>query len=248
MRRALVVGLLLAAAAAGAAQPAADPPGLTAARFNAQLAVAYLKQNDVTTAREKIDKALAQYAHDSSVQLSAALVYERLQQPDKADRFFAEALRLDPHNPDMLNDYAVFQCRRGRYGDGQKLFEQAARSPTYATPEVAYTNAGVCARTAKDPARAEDYFRRALSSRPDFPDALLQLADLSFERGAALAARGLLDRYFRAAPATPEALYLGVRVERALGDADAAQRYSADLYKHFPDSEQARQLRGGGPS
>jgi len=245
--RQLPAGLLLFAALAASAGPSApsEPPMVTAARLNAQLAVAYLKQNDVVTAHEKIDKALTQNPNDAAVQMSAGLVYERLEQLDQADRHFAAALRLDPHNPDMVNNYAVFLCRRGHYDQGQKLFEQAARSPSYATPEVAYANAGVCARSAKNLPQAEALFRKALAARSDYPDALLQLADLSFERGAALAARGLLSRYFTVAASSPESLFLAVRIERSLGDAHAADRYRSQLQKEFPDSEQARQLRGG---
>lgn len=247
MIRWLVPLLVLVAASAVAAGPSApnEDPMITAARLNAQLAVAYLKQNDVATAQEKIDKALTQNAHDPGVQMSAGLVYERLQQFDMADRHFAEALRLEPHNPDMINNYAVFQCRRGHYAQGQKLFEEAARNPSYATPEVAYANAGVCARSAKNLARAEELFRKALAARSDYPDALLQLADLSFGRGAGLAARGLLDRYFTVASPTAEALYLAVRVERSLGDVQTADHYRAQLQKDFPESEQARLLRSG---
>jgi type IV pilus assembly protein PilF len=246
--RHLLAGVVLLVAATAAAAPSAppsEPPLVTAARLNAQLAVAYLKQNDVVTAKEKIEKALAQNPNDAAVQMSAGLVYERLEQPDQADRHFAAALKIDPQNPDMINNYAVFLCRRGHYDQGQKLFEQAARSPSYATPEVAYSNAGVCARSAKNLPQAEDLFRKALAVRSDYPDALLQLADLSFERGAALAARGLLDRYFNVASSTPESLFLAVRVEHSLGDAHAADRYRSQLQKEFPASEQARQLRNG---
>jgi len=246
MIRWLLPMLVLCSAGALAAPHApSEPPMVTAARLNAQLAVAYLKQNDVVTAKEKIDKALTQNAKDPAVQMSAGLVYERLEQADKADRFFAEALRLEPHDPDMINNYAVFQCRRGHFAKGQKLFEQAAHSPSYSTPEVAYANAGVCARSAKNLPQAEELFRKALAARPDYPDALLQLADLTFERGAGLASRGLLDRYFSVAAPTAEALFLAVKVERSLGDAQAADRYRSQLQKEFPDSEQARQLRSG---
>ena len=247
MSRVLFAALILLVVTGAVAAPHApnEAPMVTAARLNAQLAIAYLKENEIATAQEKIDKALTQNARDPAVQMSAGLVYERLQQLDKADRYFAEALRLEPRNPDMMNNYAVFLCRRGHFPQGQKLFEQAATNPSYATPEVAYANAGVCARSAKNLPRAEELFRKALSVRSDYPDALLQLADLSFERGAGLGARGLLDRYFNVATATPEALLLAVRVERELGDAQAADRYRAQLQKQFPDSEQARQLRSG---
>ncbi|HUO94619.1 MAG TPA: type IV pilus biogenesis/stability protein PilW [Steroidobacteraceae bacterium] len=246
MRRILFGAGLLVMAVAAVAQPHAptEKPMVTAARLNAQLAVAYLKENEIAAAQEKIDKALTQNPSDPGVQVSAGLVYERLEQPDKADHFFAEAVRLDPKNPDLLNNYAVFLCRRGRYDKGQKLFEQAASNPAYSTPEVAYANAGVCARSAKNLPRAEELFRKSLAARDNYPDALLQLADLTFGRGAGLAARGLLARYFAVAPASPEALMLAIKVERSLGDHPTADRYRQQLMESFPDSPQARQLRG----
>ena len=245
MRAHLVCALLVVTAAAVRAEPQApsEKPMVTAARLNAQLAVAYLQQGDIAVAQEKIDRALTQNPRDAAVQLSAALVYERLQQPARAAGFYAAAFKIQPHNPDLLNSYAVFECRSGHFAQGQKLFEQAARNAAYTTPEVAFANAGVCARSAGNLVRAEELFRKALDLRPDFPDALLQLADLSFTRGAGLPARGLLERYFQVAPPTPDALSLGLRIERALGDRGAAARYAGQLQHDFPDSEQARQLR-----
>jgi type IV pilus assembly protein PilF len=216
----------------------------TAALLNAQLAIAYLKQGDVGLAQKKIDKALTQNAHESLVQMGAALVYERLGQNDKADRYYATALKLDPQNSDMQNNYGGFLCRHGHPSEGQKLFEQAAKNPAYLTPEVAYTNAGVCALDAKDTARAEAFFRQAILMRADFPDALLQLADLSFAKGQGLAARALLERYFKGSKPTPETLLLAVRVERSLGDNSAAARYEMQLKHDFPDSSAARDLSG----
>ncbi len=233
----------LASALAGPSAPS-EAATVTAARVNAQLAIAYLKQNEIAVAREKIDKALLQNPKDASVQMSAGLVYERLQDVERADRHYATALKLEPGNPDVQNIYAVFQCRNGHPVQGQKAFEQAARNPAYSTPEVAYSNAGVCARGAGDLNGAEAFFRKALSLRPDFPDALLQLADLTYTKGGGLGARALLERYFRVAPATADALLLGVRIERALGDGETAGRYQNQLLKDFPDSEQARNLRG----
>ncbi len=239
---AVVLCLVTAAAGAGPNAPREDPM-VTAARLNAQLAVAYLKQNDIALAREKIEKALLQNPRDPSVQISAGLVYERLQDAVRADKHYAAALKLEPNDPDIQNNYAVFQCRAGHAAQGQKLFEQAAKNPAYATPEVAFANAGVCARTAGDLPRAEAFFRKALQLRPDFPDALLQLADVTYTHGGGLGARGLLERYFRVSPPTPDALLLGVRIERSLGDNEAATRYQSQLQRDFPDSEQARELR-----
>ncbi|HXQ31223.1 MAG TPA: type IV pilus biogenesis/stability protein PilW [Steroidobacteraceae bacterium] len=246
MKRLIVLVALVLAAASGLAaeKRAPDPdPKQTAARLNAQLAIAYLKQNDVAEARKKIEKALQENDKDPAVQSSAGLVYERLLEPDQADRHYSAALRLAPKDADMVNNYAVFQCRRGNWAKGQKLFEQAANSPSYATPEVAYANAGVCARSAGNLTRAEELFAKALSIRADYPDALLQMADLTLARGAGPLAHVYLQRYLVNGPAAPDALLLAVRVGRAIGDHAEESRYAAQLQHDFPDSAQARELR-----
>lgn len=249
MKRMLFVGVALAGAllawsgASVAVERAkAEDPKVTAARLNAQLGIAYLTENKIEPARERIERALVQNPRDPNVQTAAGLLYERLNDEKRADRAYSAAVRLAPKNPDMQNNYAVFQCRRGQHAKGQQLFEQAAKNPLYRTPAVAYANAGVCARGAKDLATAEKYFRQALQIEPTYPDALLQLADITFERGQGLQARAFLQRYFIAAPPTPDALSLGIRVERALGDVAAATDYETRLKRDFPRSEQARKL------
>lgn len=232
----------LAGAAHAQERAPSEDPDVTAARLNAQLGIEYLKANNVTAAQEKIERALQQNSREPAAHTAAALLYERLREPRKADSHYARALRLDSTNPEMQNNYAVFLCRNGEHARGKKLFEQAATNPRYRMPEVAYANAGVCARSAKDLVAAEKNFRQALAIRPTMPDALVQMADISFERGEALQARAFLQRYFQATPATPDALLLGVRIERALGDTAAANEYAARLQKSFPASEQARQL------
>ncbi len=239
------LALLMAFIAHAGPSAPSENKQVTAARLNAQLAIAYITQNDVVAAQEKIDKALSQNPHDGTVQTAAAHVYERLQQIEKADHHYAEALKMEPRNADFQNGYAVFLCRHGHYAEGQKMFEVAAKNPSYASPEIAYSNSGVCARSANDFPRAEEMFQAALRERADYPDALLQLADLTFTRGAMLDSRALLDRYFKSSEPTAEALLIGVRVERALGDKVAAARYAGQLRRDFPNSEQAQALRAG---
>ncbi len=238
---------ILAAATAGAdTRGRPDEDSLArAARLNTQLAVAYLKQNDVRSAREKIERALSQNPRDASVQSAAGLVFDRLQETDKADSHYSTALRLAPDDPDMQMNYAVFLCRHDKPDKGLKLFEHAARNPSYQTPEIAYTNAGVCMREAKNLPKAEELFRKALGIRADYPDALLHMTDISLQRDAALAARAFLDRYFAAWPATPESLLLGVRVAHRLNDRATEDKYSDKLEHDFADSEQTKQLRQG---
>lgn len=211
-----------------------------AASLNVQLGVAYLNRGDVAVAQEKLDRAMKEDPSNPAVHSGMALLYERLGKPAQADKEFREALRLAPRDPDTLNNYAVYLCRNGRTDEGVKLFLDAAQNALYATPAVAFTNAGVCLRTAKRYDQATTQFQRALAVRPNFAEAAFQLADTDFSLGQLKDARSLVDRYLASFDATPDLLLIGFRVAHAQGDRLAAERFSRRLRVDFPNTDQAR--------
>lgn len=226
-------------AAVGAEAQAA----VAAATANVQLGVGYLRQGNLAVAQQVLERAYAQNPKDPNVHTALGLLYERLAQPERADDHYGRAVKLAPQDPEVLNNYAVFLCRRGQAPRGEKMFLQAAANPLYRTPEVALTNAGVCARTAGRTAEAEQYLRRALALKPAFADALLPLAEISLAKGSAFSARAFLERLLAAAPPSAEALALGIRIETAAGDAAAVASYRARLEREFPQSAAAREAR-----
>ena len=121
----------------------------------------------------------------------------------------------------------------------------AVRNPLYTTPERTYVNAGVCARRAGDTAGAAEFFTSALKIRPDQPQALYQMADLAYARGNYGEAKGYLGRLTQVAPENAETLWLGVRVERRLGDRNSEASYALQLRNRFPNSAEARALIAG---
>jgi type IV pilus assembly protein PilF len=222
-----------------------------AARINARLGIEYMRDGNLAVAQEKIEKALEQNDRDAGVQMGAGLLYEQLRDPKKAEQHYRRALRLDPDNPQVQNALGAFLCRNGEAEKGEEMFLTAAVNPLYRTPEVAYTNAGVCARQNGHLQRAEEHLRRAVSSRTPYPEALLQMAGVSFERANYLQARAFLQRYLDAAAAGADVLMLGYQVERALGDTVAADAYARRVRTEFPESAEARRLEqessGGAP-
>jgi type IV pilus assembly protein PilF len=233
---------LVAAALACASPPAgADQKAdlRKAAEVNAQLALTYLKQGDLVAARDKIERALEQDPRTAQTQMAAGFVYDRLGQDRKAAEHFEQAVKLDRDNADVLNNAAVFQCRKGDRRKGEEYFLRAAQSPLYRTPDVAYSNAGRCARADGRAKDAEQYFRQSLAIRPDQPDVLLEMADLMYQAGSDLQARAFLQRYAAAGPATPESLWLGYQIETRLGDRGTAQEYAQRLRREFASSPQA---------
>jgi type IV pilus assembly protein PilF len=215
-----------------------------AAVYNTQLGIAYLNQGELALAKDKLDRAVTQDPSFPEAHSARAMLYERLGDNDKADDEFRTALRLAPSDPNVVNNYAVYLCQRGRTNEGVKRFEQAAKNALYRTPEAAYTNAGVCLRAAKRDEEARVQFIKALQVKPNFSDAVLQLSDLEFQHNNLVQARQLIDTYLGNFPATPDLLFLGVRVARAQKDAVAAQRYSRKLQLDFPGSDQTRALAG----
>jgi len=237
----LLMGLLLATAAP-AQQEASPDPQVEAARINARLAMEYMKREQLSVARDRIEKALKQNPRDLTVQLSAGLVYERLLDTKRAEKHFRMAVRADADSPEAQNALGAFLCRNKEFAKGEAMFLKAAGNPLYRTPEVAYTNAGVCARSAKAPERAEKYLRQALSVRSVYPETFLQLAGVLHDRGNHLQARAFIERFLAVAPATPDVLLLGHQIEMALNDRAAAAVFGERLRKEFPQSVQLRVL------
>jgi type IV pilus assembly protein PilF len=213
-----------------------------AAAINAELAITYMKQGNLEAARDKIERALKQNPRTADTQMAAGFIYDRLGQDSKAAGHYEQAVKLAKDNPDVLNNAAVYMCRKGDKKRGEQYFLQAAASPLYRTPEVAYVNAGQCARAAGRPKEAEQYFRQALAIRPSMPDPLLQLADLQHQSGNNMQARAFLQRYTAVQAPTAEVLWLGYRIETALDDEDAAQEYARRLKSDFAVSAETGML------
>jgi type IV pilus assembly protein PilF len=238
-------------AATGAVQAQSRANMEQAAEANTQLGLAYMRQGDLQGGRDKIEKALDQAPRNATVQTGAGFLYDRLGDDRRAEQHYTQAVKLSGDNPEMVNNLAVFLCRKGNKRKGEEYFLQAAANPMYRTPEVAHTNAGRCARADQRLDDADKHFRRALQLKPNFPDALWQLAELSLEAGRALQARGFLARYLEVSPESPATNWLGYRIETAMGDPQAASTYAMRLKGAYATSDETRDLlqleQGGRP-
>lgn len=213
-----------------------------AAEINLEIGIEHLRKGNLPQAKEKIDRALDQNPRNAKAQMAAGLLYDQLGETKKADSHFDRSLSLEPKNPDFANNYATFLCRNERYERGEKFALQAASNPLYSTPEVAFLNAGNCARQNKDLERAEQHFRKALSVQPRFAAALFSMAEIELEQQNYMGARAFLERYLAVSRTSPSTLWLGVRIERGLGNAAAANQYAQRLKNEFPSAAETRQL------
>lgn len=238
----VVVLAALAGCMSNGPKPFNAPEPERAAEINLEIGTDALRKGNLNQAKEKIDKAVEQDPRNSKVQITAGVLYERLGDTDKADSHFAKGLALDPENPEVQNNYGAFLCQRGKYERGEKLMLEAAGNPLYRTPEVAYLNAANCARNGGDMKGAEANLRKALAVRPKFGEALYQMADLQYKQTDYLSARGFLERYLEVGRSSPATLWLGVCIERGLGNAAAAKNYAERLKIEYPRAAQTKEL------
>lgn len=213
-----------------------------AARINTQLGVDYARQGRLDVAEEKLRRAIEQDPSYAGAHTALAYVLTQRGQTAEAEREYRRSVSLDPSDPGTHNNFGVLLCGQGKTAEADKEFMLAIRDRGYATPEAAWTNAGVCARKAGDLDRAEENFRQALKLNPEFPDALSEIATLAYNRKEWLRVRAFVQRYERIGKLPPELLLVAANTERRLGDANAAKQYEIKLLRDYPESDQATQL------
>ncbi len=234
--------LALAGCSSNKPQLMNTPQPERAAEINLEIGIDHLRKGNLAAAKDKIDRSLEQNPRDSKAQIAAGMLYDRLGETSKAEGHYARGLALDPKNPDVQNNYSAFLCQKGKFERGEKLALEAGDNPLYRTPEVAFLNAANCANNAGDLKRAEEHLRRALTVRPRFGEALFQMADLAYKQTDYLSARGFLERYMAVGRSNPATLWLGVRIERGLGNDAAAQNYAQRLKIEYPRAAQTQEL------
>ena len=208
----------------------------------ANMAAAYYQRGQM---EEALDRALQGVAEDKKnprVHYMLGIIYQRLGKTKEAQQQFAEAVRIEPANPDFLNAQGTILCVERKYGEAIAQFEKALANPLYQTPEVARMNAADCARRANRRAESERYMREALSANPNYAPALFAMAKLSFDRGAFPDARSYMARYSRVGQVTPGALLLASRIEARLGNKKTATDLANSLRTRFPDAPEVMQL------
>jgi len=217
------------------------------AKIHTELAAAYYQAGSMAVALEEVRIALEadpDYVQAYSVR---GLIRAQLKENAKAEEDFQRALRIAPKNPDVNNNYGWFLCETGQARQSIQYFLNAVKDPLYETPEVAYANAGKCALKAGDMDGAQEYLLQSLRlSKNSAPETRYQLANVFYLRGNLDESKIYLNEAVKAMDTpTPEALWLGVRLERKLGNKAGEGSYASQLRSRYPTSKEYQSfLRG----
>lgn len=215
------------------------------AKTHTELGILYLQSGNLAVAMEEarlavlIDPAYAP-GHDLM-----GLVHMVLNEIPQAKVSFERAIQLAPGDPVIANDYGWFLCQNGQAKESFKYFEAAYRNPLYKTPTRPLTNAGLCYLQIKEDKQAEDNFRRALMVDGSNVQAMFHLSSLAYKRGDFYNAKNILGELHRLSDPNAESLWLGLRIERKLGDRPAEASYAAQLRRKFSGTPEYQALQQG---
>lgn len=215
------------------------------ARIHTELAAQYYARASYAIALQELKESLESDSRYAPAYNMLGLVHGALREDDKADEAFRRAIELSSSYSEAHNNYGWFLCDRGKIDMALTQFEKALANPLYASPDKALANAGLCLLRANRVQQAEEYLQRALIRSPYQPVALYQMARLHFMQGRAVPARNNLLRLGEFGPLDAPALWLGVRVERKLGDQAAESSYAAQLRRRYPNSQETYWLSSG---
>lgn len=217
------------------------------AKIHTELGSMYFQAGDAGVALDELRIALSADASYFPAYSVRGLVYASLKEYGKAEDDFRRALDIAPNDPDVNNNYGWYLCETGKERQSIAYFLNALKSSLYETPDRAYTNAGTCALKAGDLDGAQNYLLKALQlSRDGAMAARLQLAKLFYRRGIFDESRIYLnDALKMMEPPTPEALWLGLRLERKQGNRAAEGGYASQLRGRYPTSSEYQEFLKG---
>jgi type IV pilus assembly protein PilF len=215
------------------------------AKAHTELGMRYLNDNRLNVA---LDEARVAIQSDSSYPLGynlLGLVQMYLKEDRAAEENLLHALRLAPTDADINNNVGWFLCQTGRQQQSIQYFVAASHSPLYPTPSKPLTNAGICSLGFKDDKGAEDFLLKALRADSANLDAKFLLADICFRGGRLIEAKRWLEELHKSTEPTVETSWLGLRVERKLGDREAEGRYASQIRRKFKGSREYQLLMQG---
>lgn len=209
------------------------------AKIHTELAGLYYERSQFGIALGEVGKALQADRSYAPAYNVRGLINMALREYKDAEEDFQQSLSLDKSDSETHNNYGWFLCQRGKEKDAIPHFMAALKNPLYETPERAWLNAGVCSKKAGNNKDADEFLQRALTLQPDLPQALLAMAELSFDNGDYAAAKKYFVRFYeKSGNPSAEQLWLAVRIERKVGDRNSEASYGMQLRKRFPDARE----------
>jgi type IV pilus assembly protein PilF len=213
--------------------------GRKRARLRLELAIGYFEAGQSTVALDEIKQALSADPNYAEAYNLRGLVYMRLDDAGLAEDSFRRSIAINPRDPDALHNYGWLLCQQNRFADAAQQFSQALAIPSYADRPKTLMTQGVCLLKAGDRAGAERTLTQAYELDAGNPVVGFNLALILWQREEFSRAQFYIRRVNNSPSANAETLWLGIKIERKLGNREALAQLAGQLQRRFPQSREA---------
>lgn len=209
------------------------------ARLRLQLASGYFAQGQTNVALDEVKQSIAADPGFPDAYNLRGLVYMKLNDLPLAEDSFRRALALNPRDASTAHNYGWLLCQQARYPESFQYFDRAASNPTYDGQAKSLMAQGVCQARAGLKAEAEQTLTKAYQVDAGNPVIGYSLAAVLYERGELPKAQFYIRRLNNSELANAETLWLGIKVERRLGNREGMMQLGDQLKRRFGQSREA---------
>ncbi|QNP48127.1 type IV pilus biogenesis/stability protein PilW [Diaphorobacter aerolatus] len=208
------------------------------ARIRLELAANYLQSGQTNVALDEIRQALAADPTFVDAYHLRGLIYMQMNDLNQAEESLNRALGMRANDPDIMHNLGWLLCQKEQYARAEAMFDKALAVPTYQDRNKTQMSKGVCLVRAGKPDQAEPILTRAYELDAGNPILGYEVAKLKFDKGDLKRSQFYMRRLNSSNFATADSLWLGIKVERGLGDHAAVRQLAEQLRRRFPDSRQ----------
>jgi type IV pilus assembly protein PilF len=198
-----------------------------------QVGLEALKARDPDRARRHITRALEIDPSSAEAHNAMALYYRYEGDPKREEEHYRRAIRANGNFSQARNNYAVLLFRQGRYDDAIDQLERAAEDTTYDQRQLVFLNLGRSYAKDGQPEKALSALQRSLRLDTTQADTFLEIADVLTGQQKAQEAQTYFNGFVARSRHTARSLWLGIRIEQAMGSADKVSNYEFQLEQMF---------------
>ncbi len=222
-----------------------EPEVRRRARTRLELASGYFSEGKATVALDEIKLALQIDPNYGEAFNMRGLIYMRLGDAGQAEASFRRALQFNPRDADTMHNYGWMLCQQRRYDESLAMFAQANAVPLYGGQSKTHMTRGLCELASGKPELAERSFARSYELDATNPISGYNLANLLFLRNDLERAQFYARRLNNSELSNAETLWLGIKIERKLGNNAAVQQLTTQLRRRYPQARELTSLDRG---
>ncbi len=208
------------------------------ARIRLELAANYLQNGQTAVALEEAAQSIQTDPTFADAYHLRGLIYMQMNDVGQAEDNLSRAQNMRPNDPDIMQNLGWLRCQKEQYAHADHLFDKALATPGYAARARTLMSKGVCQARAQQFEQAEATLLKAYEMDAGNSVVGFELARLAFRRGDASRAQFYIRRVNNGNFASAQSLWLGIKIERALGQQATVRQLADQLRKRFPDSKE----------